>query len=165
MISLDYRALALAVLGLAQMAGAVWGLTSLQGVAAATTASPAPKVFSSVKGLETFSTSFALAWEAPGGDGRTLALTPAIYPRLRGPYMRRNVYGAILAFGPVLVDDERTRPMFDQVARYAMCGDAPVLRELGIPADEIASNVRVEFEPRPGTELGDLPTAIEVPCP
>lgn len=164
MSRLDWRALALLVLGLAQMVGALVGVGPLKGVAAATTASPAPKVFSSVKGLETFSTDFRLAWHTPDGEQETLALTAEIYPRLQGPYMRRNVYGAMLAFGPVLYTDELTRPMFDDVAHYALCGDAPVLRELGIsPAD--VSGLRVEFEPRHGTDMGELPTTIEIECP
>ncbi|MFP4601180.1 MAG: hypothetical protein ACLFVJ_23230 [Persicimonas sp.] len=165
MSKLDYRALALLVLGLAQMIGAMIGLAPLKGLAAATTASPAPKVFSSVKGLETYSTDFQLAWETVGGKTEVLALTPEIYPRLQGPYNRRNIYGAILAFGPVLYTDELTRPMFDEIAEYALCGDAPILRELGIDPDALAGGLRVEYQPRPGLDLGELPTTIELECP
>jgi hypothetical protein len=133
---------------------------ALKGIAAATTASPAPKVFSSVKGLETYSTHFSLEWTDRTGVEHTLRITPEIYALLRGPYNRRNVYGAALAYGPVLPEGLR-----EPVMRYALCGDAPLLRELGIDPGDIAGPVRVRYEPLPGTELGDLPSLLEAPCP
>ena len=48
----------LALIGFAQMTGDLLHLSALKGIAAATGASPAPKVFSAVKGLETFSTQY-----------------------------------------------------------------------------------------------------------
>jgi hypothetical protein len=53
----------------------------------------------------------------------------------------------------------------EPVMRYALCGDAPLLRELGIDPGEIAGPVRIHYEPLPGTDLGDLPTTLEAPCP
>lgn len=141
----------LVVLGLAQMFGDVSHLLPVKAVAAATGASPAPKVFSAVQGLETYSTRFSLDL----GDER-VALTPELYARIRGPYNRRNVYGAALAYGPVLPPSLR-----DPVTRYALCGDAPLLRELGLHATRTPA---VELEPLPGTSLGNLPTRFEAPC-
>jgi hypothetical protein len=130
----------------------------LKGLGAASVASPAPKVFSSVHGLETYSTRFYLEWTDQTGKAHKLLITPEVYARLQGPYNRRNVYGAALAYGPVLPANLR-----DPVMRYALCGEAPLLRELGIdPAD--VKNVRVRYEPLPGTDLGDLPRVIEAPC-
>ncbi len=71
------------------------------------------------------------------------------------------MYGAVLAFGPVLRTNEATRPLFDAVARYALCGDAPLLRELGLEPERIAGNVRVRLEPRHPV---DLPLVLEAPC-
>jgi hypothetical protein len=140
-------------------------IPALKGLAAATAASPAPKVFSAVRGLETYSTRFALEWDDSAGVHHVLRLTPELNARLRGPYNRRNVFGAVLAYGPVLVASPLTRPMFDSVARYALCGEAPILRELGIDPGGVAGRLRVQLEPRPGTELGDLPLTIEPRCP
>jgi hypothetical protein len=164
---MNRAAVFLVVLGLAQMVG---DLTQqylsesigrpLKGVAAATAASPAPKVFSSVRGLETYSTRFFIEWTDRGGGEHSLPLTPDVYARLRGPYNRRNVYGAVLAYGPVLPPELR-----DPVMRYALCGDAPLLRELGLDPREIAGHVRVRYEPLPGTDLGSLPRVLEAPCP
>ena len=133
---------------------------ALKGVGAATAASPAPKVFSAVNGLETYSTRFYLEWTDRAGAGHSLHVTPAVYARLRGPYNRRNVYGAALAYGPVLAPGMR-----DPVMRYALCGEAPLLRELGIDPAEVRGPVRVRFEPLPGTDLRGLPTLLEAPCP
>ncbi|MBA2660939.1 MAG: hypothetical protein H0U74_01480 [Bradymonadaceae bacterium] len=165
MNSVDARAFALLVLGLTQMIAALLGIAPLQGAAAASVASPAPKVFSVAKGLETYSTAFFLEWESVDGHSQSLALTPQIYTGLRGPYNRRNVYGAILAFGPVLYTDEKTRPMFDAASAFAMCNDSPVLVELGIDPQTVAGNVRVRYVPRAGHKPGDLPTLIEMVCP
>jgi hypothetical protein len=157
----------LLVLGLLQMTGDLLEQyvskpvgRLLKGVAAATTASPAPKVFSSVRGLETYSTRFFVEWTDQHGARRSLLVTPEVYARLQGPYNRRNVYGAALAYGPVLPAELR-----DPVMCYALCGDAPLLRELGVNPDDVRGPVRIRYEPRPGTDMGDLPRVLEAPCP
>ena len=154
----------LLLLGLAQMAGDLIGLAALKGIAAATGASPAPKVFSAVKGLETYSTRFFIEWQDMPGAWHSVKVTPEMYARLRGPYNRRNVYGAVLAYGPVLSTDRSVRPMFEAVARYALCGGAPLLRELGIDPALVHGHVRLRLEPRPGVDLDGLPLTLEPPC-
>ena len=79
---------ALLLLGLLQMAGDLLGITSLQAVAAATGASPAPKVFSSVRGLETFSSRFIVLWRDRSGTERSLRVTTKRSSAIRGPYNR-----------------------------------------------------------------------------
>src|SRR5688572_30320520 len=133
----------LLILGLAQMVGDLTHFLPLKAVAAATGASPAPKVFSAVQGLETYSTRFFLDL----GDKR-VEVTPELYARIGGPYNRRNVYGAALAYGPVLPDS-----LLQPVMKHALCGDAPLLRELGLRATKTPA---VELEPLPGTSLGNL---------
>ena len=102
-------ALFLLIVGLLQMTGDLLRLPALKAVAAATGASPAPKVFSSVQGLETFSSTFYLEWRDRDGVAHTVELTPELYSRVRGPYNRRNVFGAALAYAPILSADPRTR--------------------------------------------------------
>ncbi len=163
---MKHRAAAfLLLLGLLTMAGDLAGIGVLKGFGAATVASPAPKVFSAVKGYETYSTRFFLEWKDHEGRDQSVELTPELYSRLQGPYNRRNVYGGTLAYGPVLATDERTRAMFQAAARFALTGNAPVLREIGIDPSTIDGPVRVRFVPRPGTEMGDLPEVIEVSAP
>jgi len=121
----------LLILGLAQIAGDLLGILPLKGIAAATVASPAPKVFSAVRGLETYSTRFFIEWDGGGAE-----LTPEVYSRMRGPYNRRNVYGAALAGGPKL-----PRPMWEAVFRHGFGPDGPLRAEFGLPSD--ATNVCV----------------------
>jgi hypothetical protein len=155
----------LLVLGILQMAGEVLRLPVLKGVGAATDASPAPRVFSSVHGLETFSTHFEIEWTDTAGIPHSTLITSERYSGLRGPYNRRNVYGAVLAYGPVLQADSRTRAMFDSVAHYALCGDAPLLAELGIPPQGLAGHVRIRLQTRPGSQTDDLPLVLSPSCP
>jgi hypothetical protein len=164
--------MALLALGLMQMSGDLLEQSgaggigrALRGIGAATTASPAPKVFSASQGLEMFSTRFFLEWIDRGGGHHRLALTPEQYAHVQGPYNRRNVYGAALGAGPVLSTTALTEPMFRSVARFAFCGDAPLLWELGIDPATVAGRMHVLYEPRAGTEIAEtVPLDIEIPC-
>jgi hypothetical protein len=149
----------LLVVGLMQMTGDLLGLPWLKGLAAATAASPAPKVFSAVRGYETYSTRFVLELTDASGAQTSVPLTGELYARLRGPYNRRNVYGAVLSYGPVLPEALRA-----PVMRHALCGGAPLLEELGLGAQG-AKGARVRYEMRPGTDLAGLPTVLEPGCP
>jgi hypothetical protein len=156
--------IALLALGMLQMTADLLHLRALKGVAAATAASPAPKVFSSVRGLETYSSRFFVEWTDKSGVFHSILIRPETTAGLRGPYNRRNVYGAVLAYGPVLQSDPSVRPMFESISRYALCGDAPLLQELGIPVTEIRGTPRIRVETRPGTQGGDLPLEYEPSC-
>ena len=156
--------IALLALGMLQMTADLLHLWALKGVAAATAASPAPKVFSSVRGLETYSSRFFVEWTDESGVFHSIKIRPETTAGLRGPYNRRNVYGAVLAYGPVLHSDPSVRPMFESISRYALCGDAPLLRELGIPVTEIRGTPRIRVETRPGTQGSDLPLEYEPSC-
>ena len=147
-------AAALLVLGMMQMIGDISGIAAIKGIAAATAASPAPKVFSAVRGLETFSTRFILEWDDRAGQAHAMELTPQTYAKMRGPYKRRNIYGAVLAYGPVLPAELR-----EPVMRYALTGDAPLLRELGIDPEGV-TNIRVRYEPLPSTPA-ELPSVLK----
>lgn len=154
----------LLALGLLQMAGDVAGVAALKGIGAATAASPVPKVFSAVRGLETYSTQFFIEWTGTDARAHSQALTPEVYARMRGPYNRRNIFGAVLAYGPVLAADARTKPLFDSVARYALCGEAPLLRELGVDPAQVGGDLRLRLVPRTGSDTGNLPLDLAPPC-
>jgi len=155
----------LIVIGLSQMTGDLLRLPVVKGLAAATEASPAPKVFSSIQGLETFSSDFYIEWEDRNGRAYSVKLTPEIYSRIRGPYNRRNVFGAALSYAPVLATDPRTRPMYSAVVSYALCGRAPLLRELGVVPADISEVPVIRLIPRPGTRFGETPFLIAPSCP
>jgi hypothetical protein len=135
-------------LGCLQMVGDLSHSTVLKALGAVTQASPAPKVFTAHEGFETFSSRFYLQWQSRDGVSHALQLKPEIYGRLQGPYNRRNAYGAALSYGPILAANPATKPMFDSVSRYALCGRAPVLHELGIDKKTIQGEVTVLLVPR-----------------
>jgi len=158
----EKAAAALLGLGLLQMAGDVLRSPALKALGMATAASPAPRVFSSIRGLETYSTRFFLVWRSRDGRTHSLALTPEVYANLQGAYNRRNAYGAALAAGPVLSTDPHTRRMFEAAFSHALCGDSRVLRELGIDPAQVDGTPRIRYEPlRPA---GDLPTVLQPEC-
>src|SRR5258707_888842 len=66
----------LLAIGLLQMLGDLLQVPALKAVAAATAASPAPTVFSSVRGLETFSTRFFIEWTDASRRFRSTEITP-----------------------------------------------------------------------------------------
>jgi hypothetical protein len=161
-LKLDLRWLLLAPLALARIAADALDLDRAGGLAAATCASPAPRVFCAVRGLETFSTRFFLEGTGRDGVARSREIDAALYARLSGPYNRRNVYGAALAYGPALAADPRTEPMLRAVLDHAFAPPSPLLRELGLDPDEFATGLRLRYEPREGTVLEGLPTVLEI---
>jgi len=132
----NLASLAVLALGLTQLAGVLTGSRALRGIGAASGAAPLPKVFTAHRGVETFAAEFRIHYDL-AGEPRVMALTPERAARLAGPYERRNVYGAALAYGPVL--PARLR---DPVLRRALRPDGALRAELGLPAG--AERVRVE---------------------
>ncbi len=66
----------LLVIGLLQMTGDLLRVPQVKGLAAATGASPAPRVFSSVQGLETFSSDFYIEWKDRNGATHAIKTYP-----------------------------------------------------------------------------------------
>lgn len=141
-------AAALVAVGSLQMIGDVAQVPALKAAGAITHASPAPKVFTAQSGFETFSSRFYIDWTDTAGAAHTLELTPREYRGVQGPYNRRNAYGAALSYAPVLVANPQTRAMHASVTRYAFCGNAPLLREIGIAPHDVHGPLRVRLEPR-----------------
>lgn len=153
----------LLLLSCLQLAGTLLGLPILQGIGMASAASPLPRVFTANRGLEAFSSRYRLVLRDTAGDTRVLEMSSTLQARMRGPYNRRNAYGAIMAFGPILQVQPSTRSMFLSVARHALCADAPLLRELGIDPTTIRGVRILEQLPREGTRT-QLALSLEVPC-
>ncbi len=136
------RAYLLLVIGLLGMTGNLFDLKILKGLGLASAAAPAPKVFCSADGLETFSSRFLVEYLAADGTLNNLELTPRT--RMRGPYNRRNVYGAVLAYGPVLPANLR-----DPVLEYALGPKGTLRDELGLPADAEILAITVDAKVAP----------------
>lgn len=139
----------LIAVGCLQMTGDLLDVRAVKAIGAATGASPAPKVFTAHKGFETYSSQFFVRWtDKASGERKEVRLTPAVYRGVGGPYNRRNAYGAVLAYAPVLQSDPATRPMHDSAIAYTICGDSSLLEEIGIDRATIAGPVIIELKPR-----------------
>ena len=149
-------------LGCCQMIADVAGMPRVKAVAAATQVSPAMKVFTAHDRYETHAARFALTWDDSAGAAHELALTPEVYRNIRGPYNRRNVYGAALAYGPLLRLNPNTRRMQESVMRYAFCAPGTVRQDLGVPAD--AMNLRARITPLRPPRRADLELQWDVRC-
>lgn len=123
----DVAAAFVFVIGLLQMTGEITGSRLLKGIGAATAASPRPKVFCDINGLEPFASDFVLLLESDDGAVEQRKITPELYSRLRGPYNRRNAYGAALAAAPLLPAELR-----QAVFAFAFCENGPLRGELQI---------------------------------
>jgi hypothetical protein len=148
-------------LGCLQMTADVLGLSKVKALAAATQMSPAMKVFTAHEGYETHAARFTLQWRDNSGV-HELAITPEVYKRVKGPYNRRNVYGAALAYGPLLRTREETRRMQESVMRYGLCSGGPLREELGVPAD--AQDLSVRVTPVRPPVRTDLELEWEIDC-
>lgn len=151
---------ALLALGLAQMLADAAGSLELKAIAAATAASPAPKVFTAVRGYEPLSTTFQLEWVDASGEPRSAPVDAERVAGLRGPYNRRNVYGAALAFGPALASDARTRPLLEAVLARSLAGEASILAELGVDPGATRGPLRVRYAVRPDRDLRGMPEVL-----
>ncbi|MCB1629478.1 MAG: hypothetical protein KDI48_17240 [Xanthomonadales bacterium] len=157
-----WELLFLLALGTAQMVSDVLGWQDLKGLASATQMSPAMRVFTAHQGHETHAARFSVQWHSTDGQHQILQLTPGNYRNVRGPYNRRNVYGAALAYGPLLRNDPKLRPLQESVLQYAFCVPGPLRRELDIPAD--ALDLQFQVRPVRDDTRSDLPLEWGVDC-
>lgn len=135
-------ALLILVLSSSQIAGLLLESRVLRGLGAASLMAPLPKVFSDVRGLETFASDFTILYELDGAT-QAVAVTPAFYGRLAGPYNRRNVYGAALSYGPRLPEQ-----LWSAVFCHGLDSGGPFRDELGISEGAIGVRVRIDTKTR-----------------
>lgn len=123
--------------GMFQMVGYIAGVDVLRGLGAASTISPFPKVFSDADGLETFASKFTIEFKHDDKPSDFVEITPELYSQLKGPYKRRNVYGAALSYGPRLPD-----ALWQPVFCYGFAG--PLLEELNLPTQFDSLQLHIE---------------------
>jgi hypothetical protein len=141
----------------------VLGFERLSALAAVTNVAPAMKVFTAQKGYETYSSKFELTISYSDGQTVIAQLNPRKYSGLRGPYNRRNVYGALIAYGPVLVSNPKTHSMWKAMANRSFCGESSVLSELGFNNNSGISSATIRYLGQVKTE-GTYPTELSVTC-
>ena len=133
---INIAAAGLLVIGFTAMLGELLHLPKLKGLALASQVAPYTKVFGAAQShetqhpFETFACDFTLSYQTQDGQNHQLSITPEVYQNLAGPYNRRNVYGAILAYGPALPPELRNHTL-----NRALTSDQSILTELGLPAN------------------------------
>lgn len=144
---ITWRQVACALLltvALSQMAFGLIHAEDARNVAASTGTAPYPKVFCDKDGYEAFAMNFELTGEDFQGNTHVVAMTPDTYKRIEGPYNRRNVYGAALAFAPRL--DPKLR---DRIVEYSFHTDGGLRRDLGLPS---LRTLTIRITPKDGVE-------------
>ena len=134
----------LLVVSLSQM---FFGLVHAEGArnaVASTAVAPYPKVFCDKDGYEAFAMDFELVGEDFDGGQHSVVMTPDVYKRMQGPYNRRNVYGAALAFAPRMSPAQR-----DAVVEYAFHSNGALRHELGLPP---LRKLTIRITPKPGVD-------------
>lgn len=115
-------------IGFLQVVGFLVGSKSIRGLGMAYCSSPLPIVFTEVKGVETFASDFFIRFrDGNVAEEKSIQITPEVYQKLKGPYNRRNVYGAAISYGPVLPDS-----LWKSVLNYGIC-EGTLAEELGLP--------------------------------
>jgi len=130
---------------------------------AALNVSPAMKVFTAHNGYETFSPKFEIEFVS-GDESKFILLTPELYRKLSGPYNRRNVYGAAISYGPVLVSNENTKPLFESVAQYSFCTPARLITELELDVTQPIDRVVLHYIHNETTANDLYPSTLEMNC-
>ncbi|MEM9398642.1 MAG: hypothetical protein AAF984_00390 [Verrucomicrobiota bacterium] len=124
------------VWGFSAMIGHICKIPTLKGLGLASGIAPFTKVFCAAESIEdgcffeTFAANFYLHYQMPDGLEHELEITPEVYQKIKGPYNRRNVYGAVLAYGPALPAD-----LQKQTLHYALLNPGIIPTELGLPTD------------------------------
>lgn len=138
----------LVFIGLLNSIGYLINSTILRGIAAATCSSPLPLVFTNVKGVDTYALDFKITVFSKNCNENVYTITPQLYSQLKGPYNRRNVYGAAFSYAPILNDSLR-----NAVLHYGLCGSGVLLKEMGII--DIPEKIRISITQKSKTEINN----------
>ena len=151
---------AVLLVGALQIIGYTTGNEAIRKVGQLTAASPLPLVFSHFRGLETFSSRFGVTVTDATGQETIIPITPELYSQFPGPYNRRNVYGAAIAYGVVL-DKPEEKKLVSQVLSFAFCPNGPLRAHLeNLRQMAVGNIVSIVVTPKGGAE-----NRLVVECP
>lgn len=125
------------VIGLLQTIGYLTKIKVIRDLGAVTCSSPLPIVFTEVRGVEAYASDFYLEFKTEEGLLEQIKLTPEIYSKLKGPYNRRNVYGAAIAGAPILPET-----LWKPILTYGLCNNI-LKEELQIPVTNNDFSVKI----------------------
>ena len=117
-------------IGFLQTIGYLTKVENIRNLGILSSASPLPIVFTEVRGVEAFAADFYLSWTDESNKLQEVKLTPALYAKLKGPYNRRNAFGAAIAGGPILPEK-----IWKPILQYGLCENV-LENELGLAIDK-----------------------------
>jgi hypothetical protein len=153
----------LAIVGTSNVLGSTVELVSpragkaIAAIGRVSLASPAPKVFCKMGGIEPFAREHAIELRYEDGTTASYAVDQARSIRLRGPYALRNVYGAAFVFAPLL--PPRTT---EAVVQHGLCEGMAFDTPLGDGLHGSPRSVVLTSSPRAGG-VGAA-SRVEVAC-
>lgn len=143
------------IIGFLQTIGFLTKIKPIRNLGIVTAASPLPIVFTEVKGVETFASDFFFRWNDSSAETQEVKITPELYSKLRGPYNRRNIFGAAIAYGPVLPEE-----VWGPILNYGLCND--ILKdELALPIDKESFSLFIKTRTTDRTDEWTLKTDCE----
>lgn len=123
----------------------IFDFKKLSALAAITNLAPAMKVFTAHDGYETYSSKFSIKVIHFDGEVVEKNIDSKTYAGLEGPYNRRNVYGALIAYGPYLTSKSNTNKMWQVMADNSFCRKKSVLSELGFSNTSGVTSVSIKY--------------------
>ncbi len=156
--------LALCILGWGStaMLGHIFDIPKIKGLGLASGAAPYTKVFcqaydkSDGRAFETFAMDFELIYDIGNKRDQILTITPEIYQKMKGPYQRRNVYGAVLAYGPAMPSKLSQETLY-----YSLIAPGKVPSELGLPKNATHFRIRITSRTAGSTNQWTLQPSIQ----
>ena len=125
-------------IGLLQTIGYLTQIEIVRNLGILTSASPLPIVFTEVKGVEGFAADFYFQWDKAESKTEKIKITPQLYAKLKGPYNRRNIFGAAIAGGPML-----PKTMWNPILNYGLCQDI-LTNELELDIDKESFSLLIQ---------------------
>lgn len=114
-------------LGLIGPVGFALNIKALRGLGTAWMISPLPIVFSEINHFEAFSSEFQLIVKHTDGTTEQMPITPKEGSLISGPYNRRNIYGAVIGYAPLLKLET-----VQSVLHYSFCTNSELKSEFQI---------------------------------
>lgn len=133
-------------IGLLQPLGYLTKVEDFRNLGVLSSASPLPIVFTEVKGVEAFAADFYLIWTDESNNIQEVKMTPALYAKLKGPYNRRNTYGAAIAGAPILPEK-----IWKPILRYGLCENV-LENELGLSIDKESFELLIKTRTKDRTD-------------
>lgn len=159
-------AAALVVLGCSPLLGGLLHRAAWVDVARSSAAAPVVwESGSEGADLAHFGVRVWIQWRGVDGRLTEIELDPQRVAELSGPPARASLVRLALTRVPELDRDRPDDALLGAFLEYLMCGERKLLRELGVPLQELHSDVSLLFQSTGGDHEQRPPQVFPAPCP